>query len=112
VPDSSKPEGALPDRDDLRKMLSDVGKMYMPFGKFGPKKFPPRGVPLCDLPPEYLHWFKCKGFPKGRLGELMEIVYQAKADGADAIFDQIRAKNGGRHPLRNDRQRAWEFGDQ
>ena len=29
----------------------------MPFGKYGPLHFPPRGVPLYDLPVEYLAWF-------------------------------------------------------
>ena len=55
------PEDAIPDRDDLRELLADVGDMWMPFGKYGPKHFPPRGVPIRDLPSEYLHWFKTKG---------------------------------------------------
>ena len=69
------------DREDLRRLLEEVGATSMPFGKFGPKEYPPHGVPICDLPPEYLGWFKERGFPKGRLGELLETVYEIKSCG-------------------------------
>jgi len=51
------------DRDDFRNLLRDIGKTNMPFGKFGPNFHPPSGVPIMDLPPEYLSWFKERGFP-------------------------------------------------
>jgi len=101
----------IPTGEELAELLEEIGRIWMPFGKYGPKEFPPLGVPLCDLPAEYLHWFKVKGFPKGELGRLMEIVYQAKIDGADLIFDQIRKRNGGRHPLRKTRKRSFTFDD-
>lgn len=84
------------DREELRSLLEDVAKYFMPFGKYGPDHFPPNGVPLCDLPPEYLLWFADKGFPIGRLGELMEAVHHLKMNGCDFVFDPIRKKNGGR----------------
>ncbi len=83
--------------------------MRMPFGKFGPKHFPPSGIPICDLPYEYLAYFSRKGFPRGRLGELLEIIYLAKRDGADAVFDPLRTRNGGRASLRKPRRRHWGF---
>ena len=46
--------------------LEAIRKMRMPFGKFGPKAFPPDGIPIYDLPAEYLGWFAAKGFPKAR----------------------------------------------
>ena len=49
------------DREEFRELLNDIGNYHMPFGKFGPKDFPPRGVPLYDLPPEYLAWFAERG---------------------------------------------------
>lgn len=85
--------------------------MYMPFGMFGPKDYPPAGVPIIDLPPEYLGWFKERGFPKGRLGELMEMVFEVKASGADEVFAPIRLKNGGRFKLRKKRKRIVTFED-
>ncbi|MES2997535.1 MAG: DUF3820 family protein [Verrucomicrobiota bacterium] len=99
------------DREDFRNLLAEIGVAHMPFGKFGRKDYPPRGVPLMDLPMEYLVWFKERGFPKGRLGELMEQVFEIKAVGMDAVFDPLRAARGGRYPLRPEKRRSFRFGD-
>jgi len=93
------------DEDRLRQWmaadLADIAATRMPFGKYGPEHYPPRGVPLYDLPAEYLGWFEMKGgFPKGRLGELLRIVHQMKVDGLDEVFDELRRRAGGRTPLR------------
>jgi hypothetical protein len=87
-------------RDWIAADLAEIGSTFMPFGKFGPEKFPPRGVPLYDLPVEYLNWFVHRGFPKGRLGELLRIVHQLKVDGCDEVFDAFRRARGGRTSLR------------
>ena len=97
------------DREDFRNLLAEIDRMHMPFGKFGPAHYPPSGVPLMDLPPEYLAWFKERGFPKGRLGELMEWIFEIKASGADSVFEPFRAARGGRHPLRPVRRRSRDF---
>lgn len=89
--------------------LAEITRTRMPFGKFGPANFPPLGVPIYDLPVEYLAYFAAKGFPRGRLGELLRIVHQMKADGADCAFDAARAAAGGRHPLRHPRRKAFGF---
>lgn len=83
----------------------------MPFGKYGPAAFPPYGLPLCDLPYEYLTWFERKGgFPAGRLGDLMRLVMQIKRDGAEGVFDQLRAP-GSRPSLRRPRRLSVRFDD-
>ncbi len=97
------------DRDDFRNLLIEIGKARIPFGKFGIKDYPPAGVPIIDLPPEYLGWFKERGFPKGRLGELMAQVEEIKSVGMDSIFDPIRQANGGRFNLRPTRRRSFDF---
>ena len=83
---------------DLRAIESTA----MPFGKYGPKAFPPAGVPIYDLPVEYLGWFartSCAG--RGRLKqELLRMVYQMKVDGADFAFDEMRRRAGGKRSLR------------
>lgn len=86
--------------------LAEIERMHMPFGRFGPANFPPRGVPIYDLPAEYLQYFSVKGFPKGRLGELLRIVHQMKLDGADCAFDEARRRAGGRTMLRPKRARS------
>jgi len=83
--------------------LADLGRMHMPFGKYGPKHYPPHGVPLYDLPLEYLMWFERRGWPGGRLGDLLRILHQLKADGCDEVFDEFRRKRGGRTSLREKR---------
>jgi hypothetical protein len=99
-------------RDWMAADLADIAATHMPFGKFGPVHFPPRGVPLYDLPVEYLAWFARKGFPRGRLGELLRIVHQMKVDGLDTIFDELRRRAGGRTSLRPPTgKRAWHFGE-
>ncbi len=72
-------------KHELAEYLADLEVFRMPFGRF-------RNFPIHTLPYEYLHWFveKGGGFPKGRLGELMEFVYRTKGDGAEAIFGRLR----------------------
>jgi uncharacterized protein (DUF3820 family) len=83
----------------LARDLAEIERSHMPFGRFGPERFPPRGVPIYDLPFEYLAWFAKTGFPKGRLGELLQVVYAIKRDGADRAFAPLRARRGGRTRL-------------
>lgn len=100
--------------DMIARMAADlveIGRTRMPFGKFGPKQFPPDGVPIYDLPAEYLSWFANKaGFPKGRLGQLLKIVHQMKIDGSDMAFDPFRQQAGGKAPLRQPQKKSFDFG--
>jgi uncharacterized protein (DUF3820 family) len=98
-----------PEKHIVEETLAEIGRTFMPFGRFGPEKYPPRGLPIYDLPAEYLAWFATKGFPKGRLGDLLNTVYQAKAEGIDSIFDALRQKAGGRASLRKRRKHEWKF---
>lgn len=97
------------DREDFRRLLMEIASTHMPFGMFGPREYPPSGVPLMDLPVEYLAWFRQRAFPKGRLGELMAHAYEIKEVGMDSVFDPLRAARGGRYPLRPSRIRSRDF---
>ncbi len=89
--------------------LNEIGRTCMPFGKYGPQHFPPNGVPIYDIPAEYLGWFANKaGFPNGRLGELLRMVHQMKADGSDIVFDVFR-KRYGRTDLKPVKRKSWTF---
>jgi hypothetical protein len=93
--------------ESMRRDLEEIGRAFMPFGKYGPQHFPPNGVPIYDIPAEYLGWFANKaGFPRGRLGELLRMVHQMKADGSDVVFDVFRKRNG-RTELKPQKQRIW-----
>jgi uncharacterized protein (DUF3820 family) len=97
------------DREDFRRLLAEISETHMPFGKFGIQDYPPSGVPLMDLPLEYLSWFQQRGFPKGRLGELMAHVCEIKEVGMDSVFDPLRMARGGRFPLRSQPARVRSF---
>ncbi|MGK2943189.1 MAG: DUF3820 family protein [Desulfuromonadales bacterium] len=55
----------------------------MPFGKY-------EGRRIIDLPEDYLVWFAGKGFPEGKLGRMMQAVYEIKLNGLEALFDPLR----------------------
>lgn len=64
-------------------ILLDLVTMKMPFGKYKDRI-------LCDLPEFYLTWFKRKGFPKGKLGILLETLYEIKLNGLEYLFEPLR----------------------
>lgn len=99
------------DREDFRNLLEEIGKTRIPFGKYGRVACPPAGMPIHDLPIEYLVWFKDRGFPKGRLGELLAIVCEIKEVGMDSVFDPLRQANGGRVRFKPARKRVRRFPD-
>ena len=71
------------DREEWRSLYRDLSVWRMPFGRYKEQL-------LVSLPDEYLMWFKERGFPTGRLGELMTFVYEVKMAGAEEVFAPIR----------------------
>ena len=63
--------------------LVKIANQQMPFGKYGGRR-------LIDLPEEYLLWFAEKGFPKGKLGELMGITLEIKINGLEHLIDPLK----------------------
>ena len=52
------------DREDFRNLLHEISEAYMPFGKYGPGKYPPCGVPLTDLPQSIIHGSRKEDGPR------------------------------------------------
>ena len=65
-------------------LLFDLAQMRMPFGKYS-------GRLLIDLPEPYVVWFSQNGFPAGKLGEMLQIVYEIKVNGLEYLFDPLRS---------------------
>ena len=65
------------------EILLQIVRMSMPFGKY-------KGRLICDLPVSYLEWFQRKGFPKGKLGMLLQTMYEIKINGLDELLDPIK----------------------
>jgi len=55
----------------------------MPYGKYKDRY-------LIDLPEHYIVWYRNKGFPKGKLGEMLETVYTLKVNGLENIVRNIQ----------------------
>tara|TARA_R110002072_G_scaffold64924_4_gene161083 strand:+ start:1446 stop:1655 length:210 start_codon:yes stop_codon:yes gene_type:complete len=62
-----------------KTVLLDIVKMEMPFGRFEGRK-------ISDLPVSYLEWFQRKGFPKGRLGMLLQTTLVIKSNGLEDLL--------------------------
>jgi len=65
------------------ELLIQLVKMKMPFGKY-------KSCTLCDLPVFYLEWFKREGFPKGKLGVLLETIYEIKINGLEELLQPLK----------------------
>lgn len=69
------------------QLLLQLVEMRMPFGKY-------KGTILCNLPVSYLEWFQRKGFPEGKLGVLLQTIYEIKLNGLEYLLQPL--KNGNR----------------
>ena len=66
-----------------KQFLIELSKMKMPYGKY-------KGKFIIDLPEAYIVWYKNKGFPKGKLGQQLGLVYELKLNGLEDIVRKIR----------------------
>lgn len=66
-----------------KSILLDIVKTKMPFGKYKDKM-------ICDLPESYLVWFKQQGFPKGKLGMMLETMYEIRLNGLEYLLKPLK----------------------
>ena len=66
-----------------QKALLELAKYKMPFGKY-------KDQYLVDIPEYYYTWFRQKGFPKGKLGNMMQQMYEIKVNGLEDIIYKIK----------------------
>lgn len=69
--------------DEAGAALLELARTRMPFGKY-------KDCLLIDLPEPYVVWFAGKGFPKGKLGDMMRAVYEIKVNGLEHLFEPFR----------------------
>lgn len=65
------------------ELLLQLVSMKMPFGKYKDRL-------LCDLPVAYLEWFQRKGFPAGKLGMLLQTIYEIKLNGLEDLLHPLK----------------------
>jgi len=68
------------------KALLELADMRMPFGKYAGRR-------LVDLPEPYVVWFSQQGFPSGKLGKMLQTVYEIKVNGLEYLFEPLRNKS-------------------
>lgn len=59
--------------------LVQLANMRMPFGKY-------KGYFLIDIPEYYYVWYRNKGFPDGKLGKQMQLIYEIKLNGLEHLI--------------------------
>lgn len=65
------------------QLLVQLVKMKMPFGKYQNRL-------ICELPVSYLEWFQRKGWPPGKLGILLQTMYEIKLNGLESILIPLK----------------------
>ncbi|ARU88687.1 DUF3820 family protein [Pseudomonas sp. M30-35] len=73
--------------EDLQLLVT----LEMPFGKY-------KGRLIADLPGPYLNWFAREGFPKGQIGQLLQLMQEIDHNGLSVLLEPLRKKP--RQPLR------------
>ena len=54
----------------------------MPYGKY-------KGTAIYALPENYLLWFHRKGFPKGKIGNLLALMYEIRLNGLEYLLKPL-----------------------
>ena len=65
------------------QLLLAVVSTKMPFGKY-------KNTLICDLPENYLLWFSGKGFPPGKLGNLLALMYEIRINGLEYLLAPLK----------------------
>lgn len=68
-----------PENNDLYKLANTP----MPFGKY-------KDTLLIDLPEPYVVWFYEQGLPEGKLGHLLGLLYEIKANGLEHLVYPLK----------------------
>ena len=69
-------------KPDNQKLI-ELAHYRMPYGKY-------KGRYLVDLPEAYLVWFQQKGFPDGKLGELLRSMLEIKTNNLESLIRGIQ----------------------
>ena len=79
----NKQQPRSPAGADNHALLLEMANTRMPFGKY-------TGTRLIDLPEYYVVWFSRNGYPKGKLGYMLEALYEIKLNGLEYLFKELK----------------------
>ncbi len=66
-------------------VLQELMITKMPFGKYKDRL-------ICDLSESYIECFERKGFPKGKIGMLLNTMYEINLNGLKYLLEPLRKK--------------------
>ncbi len=61
------------------KVLIELANTKMPYGRF-------KGRYLVEVPEPYYVWYRQKGWPQGKLGEQLAMMYEIKVNGLEKLI--------------------------
>lgn len=64
-------------------LLKELTTTIMPFGKY-------QGRILADIPEPYLIWLQGQGFPHGKLGQMLALMYEIRLNGLEKLLQPLR----------------------
>jgi uncharacterized protein (DUF3820 family) len=64
-------------------ILNDLVTVTMPYGRY-------KGRLICDIPEYYLVWYQNKGFPAGKIGTLLSLMYEIKLNGLEYLLKPLK----------------------
>jgi uncharacterized protein (DUF3820 family) len=70
-----------PDASLLRELVTTV----MPYGKY-------QGRTIADIPEHYLVWLAGRGFPHGKLGQLLALMYEIRLNGLEGLLQPLQGQ--------------------
>lgn len=66
-----------------KQHLIKLANTPMPFGKY-------KGKVIIDLPESYLLWFSREGFPRGELGDLLQLALEIEINGLKDLVKPLK----------------------
>jgi len=73
----------LKEKNSQQELLVKLANSRMPYGKY-------KGKYLIDLPEHYIVWYRNKGFPSGKFGEMLHLVYEIQLNGLEDMVRKLR----------------------
>lgn len=71
------------EKNNQQHELVKLANTKMPYGKF-------KGRYIIDLPEHYIVWYNNKGFPKGKLGDMLRLVYEIQLNGLEDLVRKLK----------------------
>ena len=66
-----------------KELLIKLANTKMPYGKY-------KNYYIIDLPEHYVVWYNSKGFPAGKFGDMLRLVYEIKLNGLEDLVRKLK----------------------